>query len=168
MNPVIAVEVTVNAMTNTLLNGLCAWLIYRRAAVVPCGFAGIMIDAGITCTAICFCTVPFSVAAAKRHLKSGALKNQEIKDRRFSYLPRHPLLLALFFALPVILPLGLLLGWGFSFLGITELPVFGFVLYKGILGGLLGGCVCAAALIRWLSIHIGSGKLLWTSTSSAC
>ena len=139
MNPVIAVEVTVNAITNTLLNGLCVWLIYRRAAIVPCGFAGIMIDVCITCIAICFCTVPFSVAAAKRHLKSGALKKREIKDRRFSYLPRHPLLLALFFAPLVMLPLGLLLGWGFAFLEITELSVFGFVLYKGILGGLLGG-----------------------------
>ena len=154
----LAVEIGINFMTNCLLNALCAWLINKNADVVTTNAVGIFIDTCITCLFICLCTTPFAVAAAKRYQKSGILKEWKPKAGFLAHYPKNPVLLALSFAFSIMLPIGILLGIGFSAFGISVLPILNFVLYKGISGGIIGGCVCALTLVRYQFLQKGARR----------
>lgn len=145
----IAVEASINIASNALLNALCAWLIWRGAQAVPCDLISVLIDTCITCLFVCLITTPFCVAAAKRHLTSGALARREPgKISPLARLPRRTFPLALALALCAMVLLGLLFGSAFALSGTAALPVEAFVAYKGVWGGLLGGCVCSLVLVR--------------------
>ena len=151
MKQIIIIEAGINFFTNASLNSLCAYLLNRNAAAVSCDLVDIIIDTCITCLFISLCTTPLSAAAAKRYIRSGALqKHMAGKRSILPHFPRKSLALALCFAFIVMLPLAPLLAVCFSISGISVLSVAGFVLYKGVLGGIIGSCVCIAVLKRFL------------------
>lgn len=142
------IETAICLVVNALLNALVAWLIYRHAAWIATDFWSIFIDSCITCFCICFFTAYFTTRAARRYLHTGLFRLLPQKGTLLGRLPRHSVLLGICFAGIAMVPLALCLGLGFSLLGIGQLSLWGFILYKGIWSGLLGGCICALTLAR--------------------
>lgn len=144
---IIRIEITINCLTNTVLNALCAWLLNRSKAAVPTDFWNVLLDLAITCFCICTLTSFFCSASAGRYLKNGGFTLRAGDGTWLSDLPRRPYLLGACLAGMTGLPLGALLGLGFTFLHVPVLPLAGFVLYKGLFGGILGGIVCSVVLL---------------------
>lgn len=139
-------EIFTNFFTNFLFNALCAWLINRSKVTVNTDFWNVLLDISITSFCTCNLTTFFSVAAAKRYTKAGIFSGKIPYKGWLCDLPSGPVLLGACLMGVTGLPLGALLGIGFTFLRIPVLPFKGFVLYKGIFGGILGACICAAVL----------------------
>jgi hypothetical protein len=71
-----------------------------------------------------------------------------------SNLPRNYLLLAAAIVGIVSPILVLIFGFGFTALGVHELPLSAYVVFKGVYGGLLGAAVAYIVLARHLSIEV--------------
>lgn len=145
----IETEAAINFATNFLLNGLCAWLIQRHAAVVPTDFWNMVIDTYITCQCICILVTLFMTAAANRYFKSGVF--QVVKAGRIlADFPKNPILLGILLGALSTFVLAPAFGIFFTILAIQEIPVWSFILFKSLWGGIWGAVICVLTLRRYL------------------
>lgn len=141
-------EACINFLTNCFCNSLCAWLLHRGALSVPMDFWNVLIDTFLTSYFVALCTTGFCSLSGRRYLASGVFLPKEPDGSLISDLPGRPLLMGLTLAGCGVLVWIPVFGGFFTAAGITALPVWQFILFKGIWGGVFGMLVCIAVLNR--------------------
>ncbi len=142
---ILRTETIINLFTNAILNALCAFLINMRAETVATDFFSVAIDMFITCHCTAMLTTGFAVFSARRYKKLGVYT----EDRWASGFPKNPVLLGLVIA-DIFFFVGLALGGIFALCTVTTMPLWIFVLYKGIFGAVIGIVAVNVAQRRFL------------------
>ncbi|HAM16603.1 MAG TPA: hypothetical protein DCP91_12265 [Eggerthellaceae bacterium] len=153
------IEAAINFAVSGFLNGLCAWLLFGDAPVVPAGFWNLFIDTTITCFLVSVCTAFFSCASERRYRAQGMRVGLSAAGTRvLAALPQaaFPLGCCLFgMCLPV---LALAFGAGFFLAGAHAVSPAQFIIFKVVWGGLYGAGVCVATLLRNLGVEHGEAR----------
>lgn len=141
-------ETVTNFATNAFLNGLCAWLLFNASVGAPTDFWNVLIDLSITCFCVCMITTFFCAAAARRLVRTGVIAPKTPDGSVVADLPRRTYMLGACLAGLATCPSVLVIGLGFTLIGVTALPPLAFVVYKAVFGGVLGAIVCRVVLMR--------------------
>lgn len=153
----IGIEASISLVTNALINGLIAYFLHRNSEFVAVDWISLAIDIVITSLFIGSFNAPSAASSLKRNKAEGVLRDQNpsvaFMRRAFQKPVRFGLLAGLCF-IPVIFVLSLGL---FSLLGVNQIPVWDYVLYKSSYTGLLGAVIITLSLFT--GMHKASSDL---------
>jgi len=147
------INAIVNMIVNPAINPGLTWLVSGDMQAIP--LTEILIDMTITCLVMSTVIALFVTSGVKRGLGTGNIRADDDapSPRWLSRFPRASLTLGLTlgfgFAI-VLVPLTLGL---FSLLGISELPFWGFVLFKMVYPGAIAFLVTKWIIVRQLEIY---------------
>lgn len=138
------------ALINMVVNPLLAFFINRNVDSIA--LSGIVIDTIITSIVMTWLVTVFSAADINRQLRAGNFKNENLLHPGpiLSQLPRQGILLGTVLFIYTVLVIVTLAISLFSLLGITELSVDKFALFKVIYTGPTAYVVARLAIIRQL------------------
>lgn len=142
----IGIEASISLVINALINGLIAYFLHRNSEFVAVDWISLAIDIVITSLFIGSFNAPSATGSLKRNKAEGVLQARNpfiaFSSRAFQKPVRFGLLAGLCF-IPVIFLLSLGL---FSLLGVKQIPVLAYVLYKSSYTGLLGAAIIGLSL----------------------
>ncbi len=130
-------ETLTSACTNILFNAACAVLFQLGNRVVVTDFWNVFIDTFITCNCTCIITT-LTGSLKVKHLTAEGIYGAVQVDSWRNDLPRVPLLLAFSLSGMSAFALAPTLGFLFMALGVTQLPLWVYIIYKACWGGALG------------------------------
>lgn len=136
---------------NGILNTFFGWLLNKSSENVTFEFWVITINWIISCHIICFLTLTITNRLAKTYCKKGLYT----ESNKLIALPTSPLLLKLLFSEISSLFSILLFVLPPTLLGVDSFHLWGFALYKGV-GGAIIGSVVANIVLRRLLIKTAS------------
>lgn len=140
----------ISFILNTLLNVICAWFVFSRESQVDVSFLNVCIDIYITTNYTVLLATLYSSWVAKRYFENGLFKVSLPKGKFLSQLPETPVLLAITIAAMMVIPSMPFIGGIFAISATSTLPLHIYVVYKGLIGGLIGAFTCNLVLRRYL------------------
>lgn len=143
---ILIIESIITAVINGGLNALCAWLLNRNSAMIDVSLWPNAIGLFITFHCICILTATFAWFSAKRYKNTGYYT----KCKRLSGFASTPTLLGILLADIFSIIGSIITTIIFGYMGIAELPLHTFVIYKTILGIIAGVSTNNIALKRFL------------------
>lgn len=135
-----------NIVINGLLNTFFGWLLNKSTENVTFEFWVITINWVISCHIICFLTLTATNRLAKKYYQKGLCT----ESNKLVALPTSPLLLKLLFSEISSLFAILLFVLPPTLMGVDSLHLWGFALYKGVGGAIIGSTVANIVLRRLL------------------
>ena len=143
-----------SAGINFIINGLAAWLIYKKYASIPLlGDTSISMDAIFTVVIITFINVPLVAAGILKLLNEKKLPpyaSRKPMSPALRWLVRHIWVYDLVITILLAIALPLILVGKLELLHITQMRFWFFVFYKAAFGAFLGalanGLVCLSEL----------------------
>ncbi|MBR3704497.1 MAG: hypothetical protein IKM11_03300 [Oscillospiraceae bacterium] len=146
LQKVLRKEMIINFVINAVIGAFFAFMLNRKAERVATDFVSTLIDLLISTHFPALFTAGFSGIFAKGYAKQG-IYSESYKLAKF---PRNPLLFGLVLAeLSVVIGV-IVLGGGFTLIGIDSMPLWVFILYKTAHGGVVGMIVANLAQRRFL------------------
>ena len=153
----IGIEASISLATNALINGLIAYFLHSNSEFVAVDWISLAIDIVITSLFIGSFNASSAASSLKRNKAEGVLQAENsfvaLMQATFQKPIRFGLLAGLCF-IPVIFVLSLGL---FSLLGVNQIPVWDYVLYKSSYTGLLGAVIITLSLFT--GMHKASSDL---------
>lgn len=157
----IGIEASISLVINALINGLIAYFLHRNSEFVAVDCLSLAIDIVITSLFIGSFNAPSATSSLKRNKAEGVLQARNpfvaFMRRAFQKPVRFGLLAGICF-IPVLFVLSLGL---FSLLGVDQISVWDYVLYKSTYTGLLGAAIITLSLYTGMhkaSIDLKTGK----------
>lgn len=140
------IEASISLVINALINGLIAYFLHRNSAFVAVDWLSLAIDIVITSLFIGFFNASSAGGSLKKNKATGILPARNpfvaFMQKAFQKPGRFGLFAGICF-MPVIFTLSLGL---FSLLGVYQIPVWDYVLYKSSYTGLLGAAIIGLSL----------------------
>jgi hypothetical protein len=134
-----------SAIINFIINGAIAWAVYRSMAAVPTwGEKSIAGDTVVTAFLLPFMICLIVTPLTHRKIRNGeipVIEWRRVSHRVLGRLPNSTFLRAFIFGLIGAVGAGSLTPLVFSILGITELPLLEFLIFKSTFAAVLAGVV---------------------------
>lgn len=138
---------------NFIINGIIGWAIYRKMAVVPFAapFGENSISGDIVGISLLLPLIVAWIIGAVTHkkMKDGALPHLPwgLVSKGYGKLPRSTFLRALIIGIVLMIVTSVLAIAGFKVLGIAEMSLWPFVIWHGLLAGILAAITAPVAAL---------------------